>query len=55
MSAHLVIAVSDVYSEHGEGGPPALRGHGLVAGLDVDVVGLGLLKVELLHNCHEAL
>ena len=55
MSAHLIIAISDMDSEHSEGAPPTLRGHGLVTGLDVDVVGLSLLKVQLLHNCHEAL
>ena len=55
MSANLVIAIRDMDSEHSEGAPPTLRGHGLVTGLDVDVVGLSLLKVQLLHNCHEAL
>ena len=52
---HLVIAVGDMHCEHSEGGPPALGGRGLVTGLDVDKVGLSLLKVKLLHNCHEAL
>ena len=52
---HLVIAVGDMDSEHSEGSPPPLRGRGLVTGLDVDKVCLSLLKVKLLHNCHEAL
>ena len=55
MSTNLVIAIRDMDSEHSEGAPPTLRGHGLVTGLNVDVVGLSLLKVQLLHNCHEAL